>query len=356
MSEEQRKRAIQKFHSASVREVRIPSTSTSQPLIHDNPPTLDAAASCCTQMSDSRSVPVEDVSKTCSLPKQCIEGIWQKASRLVSMGNAVVNPPGPPTKDRLVLSESSPIPHYVSVGSSPCCSYKCDKNCLNFSSMQICSHVMAAAEVNSELAAYISAFKKAKGKQPANMTCVAKRGLPSGAGRKGEKPAKKKQPRMELPEDSNRVPFIPQSKPPSASPSAGISPCGQQPLMNLYSPFGYFENMYVSPQLPAASQLPLFEVGTSGIELQPPFKLYMLTGNITTCYGCKVRFARTGPPYDLIVQHEEDRQFFNPKTGAPMCKRGNAYYHVYLPCIRMCWPSFDPHTQLVIPDFVREKL
>jgi len=34
----------------------------------------------------------------------------------------------------------------------------------------------------------------------------------------------------------------------------------------------------------------------------------------------------------------------------PMFKRGNAYYHVYLPCIRMCWPSFDPHS-LVIPDF-----
>ena len=153
------------------------------------------------------------MSEMCSLPKQCIEGIWQKASRLVIMENAVVFPPGPPTKDRLVLSESSPIPHYVSVTSSPC-SYKCDKNCLNFSGMQICSHVVAAAEVNGELAMYISAFKKAKGKQPANMTRLAKRGLPAGAGRKGEKPAKKKKPCMQPPEDGNRVPLFPQSEPP----------------------------------------------------------------------------------------------------------------------------------------------
>lgn len=187
MTEEQRKRAICKFHSAGVHEVRIPST-TSQPPRHDNPQVVSmpaTTASSSAPTSQSLSVPGEDLSAMCVLPKQCIEGIWNKASRLVASPNAVVHPPGPTMKDRLVLSESSSVPHYVSVKSSPSCSYRCDQN---FSAMQICSHVVAAAEVNGELALYNNLFEKAKGKQPANMTRVAKRGLPAGAGEKGRNP------------------------------------------------------------------------------------------------------------------------------------------------------------------------
>ena len=166
MTEEQRKRAIHKFHSAGVHEVRIPST-TSQPPRHDNPPVVSmpaTTASSSAPTSRSLSVSGEDLSAMCVLPKQCIEGIWNKASRLVASPNAVVHHPDPTTKDRLVLSESSSVPHYVSVKSSPSCSYRCDQNCQNFSAMQICSHVVAAAEVNGELALYINSFKKAKGK------------------------------------------------------------------------------------------------------------------------------------------------------------------------------------------------
>ena len=37
-----------------------------------------------------------------------------------------------------------------------------------------------------------------------------------------------------------------------------------------------------------------------------PFRLYILTGNITTCYGCKERFVRAGPQYNLIVHEKTD--------------------------------------------------
>ena len=40
-----------------------------------------------------------------------------------------------------------------------------------------------------------------------------------------------------------------------------------------------------------------------------------------------------------------------PKDRCSNVMRGNAYYHANLPCIRMCWPSFDP-LLLVIPDFI----
>ena len=213
MTEEQRKRAIHKFHSAGVHEVRIPST-TSQPPRHDNPPVVSkpaTTASSSATTSQSLSVSVEDLSAMCVLPN-C-----------------------------LVVSESSSVPHYVLVKSSPSCSYRCDQNCQNFSAMQICSHVVAAAEVNGELALYINSFKKAKGKQPANMTRVAKQGLPAGAGQKVEKPTKKKPPCQEPPSDGNRVPFSPQSQVPFSLPSqvlssiVGVNSYGPQPTMPIYN-------------------------------------------------------------------------------------------------------------------------
>ena len=45
-------------------------------------------------------------------------------------------------------------------------------NCLNSGSMQICLHVLAAAEVNGELSLYIKLFKKVRGKQPGNISLV----------------------------------------------------------------------------------------------------------------------------------------------------------------------------------------
>ena len=44
--------------------------------------------------------------------------------------------------------------------------------------------------------------------------------------------------------------------------------------------------------------------------------------------------------YNMAMQHVEKRQFkFNsPHTG----RLGSAYYHVFLPCVRMKWPAIDP--------------
>ena len=145
-------------------------------------------------------------------------------------------------------------------------------------------------------------------------------------------------------------PPISQSQQPRA-----FSPCAPHPSMSVYNPFSYFENM----KLPVARQMPSLEFGspaTPDTEISAPFSLYILTGNITTCYGCKEQFVISGPPYDLIVQHEEDCQFFNPKTGALMFKRSNmsTLHTVYLACSHMCWASFDLHKQLVIPDFIMQ--
>ena len=92
-----------------------------------------------------------------------------------------------------------------------------------------------------------------------------------------------------------------------------------------------------------------------------PFKVIILHGNITICSGCHQRFPRKSsgtfedPPYDLAVQHFEDRYFTSPQTGLRQAKKGNAYYHAYSPCILTNWPNFTPNN-LLVEDVVRSKL
>ena len=77
-----------------------------------------------------------------------------------------------------------------------------------------------------------------------------------------------------------------------------------------------------------------------------PFNLVFIKGNIAICSGCRQRFLKkvngavADPPDDIVIQHMEERSFKSPTTGLPTSKRGNAYYHVNLPCLRTNWPHF----------------
>ena len=41
----------------------------------------------------------------------------------------------------------------------------------------------------------------------------------------------------------------------------------------------------------------------------------------------------------MAIQHVEPRMYNSPITGMPTSKVGNAYYHVYLPCLKSNWPT-----------------
>ena len=76
-----------------------------------------------------------------------------------------------------------------------------------------------------------------------------------------------------------------------------------------------------------------------------PFTLTLLHSNISVCSGCHQRFPRkptaeyADPPYNMAIQHVEPRMYDSPITGMPISKVGNAYYHVYLPCLQSNWPT-----------------
>ena len=128
----------------------------------------------------------------------------EKATSLATETNAVVPAPGFGDKDRMVKSKSGSAPHLVKVSN---CQYLCDSQCPQFKSITICSHVVAAAESNGDLASFVEWYCIRRGHNVPNLMQMAVHGMPPGAGNKGGKVARKKGKPKQAPTDENRVPM-----------------------------------------------------------------------------------------------------------------------------------------------------
>lgn len=146
--------------------------------------------------SRTLSVELASFEDTVLTPNAVLHGIWKKAEEIVSDPNKISVAPGCSTLARMVASKTGKRPHLVTPG--------CDGECPNYKSFGICSHVVATAEANRMLPAFIEYFKKQK-KVP-KLTSLAKSGLPSGRGRKGGQPPRK---RKKSTPAEERVPFNP---------------------------------------------------------------------------------------------------------------------------------------------------
>ena len=85
-------------------------------------------------------------------------------------------------------SSSGKCPHLVMAKNKG--QYCCDSDCGNHKSLGICSHSVAVAEIDGELKGFVDWFVKAK-KQP-NITNLIMTGMPTGRGRKGGVPPRKR--------------------------------------------------------------------------------------------------------------------------------------------------------------------
>jgi len=92
---------------------------------------------------------------------------------------------------------------------------------------------------------------------------------------------------------------------------------------------------------------------TSDVErtdVESPFWLCFVRGNISRCNWCKGRIARgpdkkpLPPPDDLVMRHKENVVFLNPNTGVYQCSREprNVYYHPWKTCIAPHFKDFLP--------------
>ena len=139
-------------------------------------------------------IDAETVAETVSIPLS-----WKKAEELVfSSQESISSAPGHPTECKMVASRSGKRPHLVVPGKGG--QYKCDEDCLNFKSLNICSHTVAVAHFNGKMAEFLAWFEKAK-KKP-NITNISVHGMPTGRGRKGSQAPRKRQSRESI---TNRV-------------------------------------------------------------------------------------------------------------------------------------------------------
>ena len=169
MTQEQRQRYISKFNVATVHHMTTSGEPTTASTISAAAATSSIAdissVSELISSSDSDimvgrlgttsmtlSVPLNEVVDKIKLPYTTMEGIWKKATALTAETNAVVPAPGFGDKDRMVKSKSGSTLHLVKVSD---CQYSCDNQCPQFKSINICSHVVAAAERNGDLVSFV---------------------------------------------------------------------------------------------------------------------------------------------------------------------------------------------------------
>ena len=94
--------------------------------------------------------------------------------------NAIASAPGFDEGVKMVLSRSGKRPHLVKCGKVGRVS--CDSDCPNWKSLNICSHCVVVAEMNSCLPEFIDYYRKSK--HLPSITQLVLTGVSSGIGKK----------------------------------------------------------------------------------------------------------------------------------------------------------------------------
>ena len=330
--------------------------------------------------SSELSTDVSTAATLVNIPITCLEGIWIKAKKLMETNGAIVPAPGQPPEARMVLSYSGKPPHLVTPKKSG--DFSCDSSCPNWKSLGICSHSVAVAETNGQLQHFLSVKKK---KAP-SVTSLVTTNMPKGRGRKGGVPPRvrrSKQPvtkRIEMSLSNNSPSCTTSSTSTSTTvsfqqsatrPTLHFSPTATASQYNfLQSPFCGSNQIY-QPRYPGDQDWgmgysnfcpsPYLYMPTAPPSLpqyQPssPFVLCFISGNISTCFGCKTKYLKSlQPPDDLCIRHQDWREFFSPNTGNMQTKYGNVYYHCKPECVWIRCSFFVP-SDLQVPPETLEKL
>ena len=314
------------------------------------------------------SVDVHEVASVVTIPLPCLQGIWTKATELLSTSGSTVPAPGYSSEARLVLSRSGKRPHLV----LPCKAggFKCDSDCANFKSLGICSHTVVVAHLNGQLSEFVIHIKKAK-KKP-NMMKLAVHGMPLGTGKKDSRLPRKRAKTQSIEDRIERFQTA-QAAPNGPSVSiiidSGHMPVLQPFLQRLHTRFFHHlghtihspihhsvSHTHLSPPIhrPTCQHfhqwfLLVLPYRPPAAATESPFTLVFITGNISVCAGCSSRYPKPATdPYDICVRHTEWRLF--TVDGTPKSKFAPAYYHANHPCLQKNWPSFHASNFVIQPD------
>jgi hypothetical protein len=152
--------------------------------------------------SQSLSVQLDSFAGSVKTPFPILEGIWKKAAEILNDPMKISSAPGCSPLARMVESKTRKRPHLVMPGRDG--KFMCDADCPNYKAFGICSHVVSAAEANHMLSSFIDLFKRQN--LVPNLSALVKVGMPTGSGRKGGEPSRKRK-KKSVPE--SRLPFNP---------------------------------------------------------------------------------------------------------------------------------------------------
>lgn len=390
MRPDQRKKIIADFDSASLKtDFRDRGAVTPKCGMRNCPMEM-----ACTSMSIS----AED-SGIQTLPLVTLHGMWDKASKLLSMSNGITAAPGEDKRARMVSSFSGKTPHFVSSRSRG--QFVCDPTCIQWNSANICSHTLAVAETNGELEQFLQWYTTSGGTP--NITVLGMEGLPKGrAGQKGGRAKRKRCRNNAQPEHlltitqcgtssgcgQNAV-SIGESTTQVSGVNVGASTSGvnmgastsQRSGVNIgastsgvnigasTSQINYNVMLPSSargpPPLISVPVSPCTPPGASSAVCNPPnvnpFYVKFIKGNIRICQGCRGSLktsdgAVPSPPYDLTVARAEQRPFRDTSGNLITPKRPTVYhYHCKPECIKAVEPHFIS-SSICVPADIRSKL
>lgn len=341
MSQDQRVKHIKK-----VGETLVSSVSNPEAIAFSSDITLTPSVGSDTQSISNALMPV---ASRVGLPTAAIEAISRKAAEILKTADGIVPAPGHGSNAVMVLSKSGKMPHLVTVKKNG--GMVCDKDCPQYQSAGLCSHVVAAAKYRKEFEKFVESYTKVT-RRP-NVTKLVTANMPKGRGKKGGKaPAKRKPP---LPIE-NRCKFsVPQhayAEIPSLASATSTATVTLSPAIDISPSLHFMQSSYYPTYPP-------YSPSASAFGTHYPFRVHFVVGNISVCHGCKGHYRKElGPPHDLCIQHEEWRTFSGPGHSAsptPQSRFGNVYYHVNVACVCAVWPAFIPST-LVVPPTLQASL
>ena len=379
MTPEQRKKLVSEFDSVPLSFT----TSKGIPTQHVQPfsissgtlPSIEPLASgACSTLIDATASMTSAVSLSITpensgievIPLVTLQGMWDKAEKLLGIAGGITPAPGSDAKAKMVLSLSSDIPHFVRYKESG--QYYCDSACIRWKSANICGHTLAVAEVNNDLQQFLHWYST-KGNSP-NITKLAMEGMPSGRGRKGGQ-SKRKRTRAAVEEVATvSLPITPKRKnmakeggePSTTAVSCPVTP--KEPTTVSCPITSYCSgtsisvsgnsNYVVDVTIPTTSTIPLtcpktppttsFSVA-SPINVNP-FYFKFIVGNIRMCQGCRTSLRTTedlvpAPPFDLVIARVERRSFRDSSGNLVTPKRPSAcHYHCHPRCILAVEPLY----------------
>ena len=142
----------------------------------------------------SLSVLPED-SKILSVPYPIVKKIFRDGAQLLSRNDSIVSVPGSSDAIFYVTNTSDQSKPFcvkrVSAGNTTGGNlFQCDKHCLRYSGVHLCSHIIAVAERNKELQEFLNAFNTSA--MAPNLTSLANMDMPKGRGKKANKATQKR--------------------------------------------------------------------------------------------------------------------------------------------------------------------